>query len=79
VPHVIVKRIGREIMQDQPVLKRRSFFIQLLGGIAGGWIAGNLFNRMRHSPVPAKSIDDVRVKINPLAVSRANTDVHSHG
>jgi hypothetical protein len=64
---------------DKFVLKRRSFFIRLLGGIAGGWMAGNLFSGILRSTAVHKSNEKVKVRINPLAVSRTKKDSETHG
>jgi hypothetical protein len=64
---------------QENVFKRRSFFIRILGGIAGGWIAGNLFSGILHSTAVQKTNEDVQVRINPLAVSRAKKDTNTHG
>jgi hypothetical protein len=68
-----------ETTQDKIDLKRRSFFIRLLGGIAGGWIAGNVFSGMIRSTAVTKSNEEVKVRINPLAVSRAKKDTNTYG
>jgi hypothetical protein len=76
---VIVNWITMETTQDKIALKRRSFFIRLLGGIAGGWIAGNVFTVKRRSTAVHRSNDEVKVRINPLAVSRTKKDSETHG
>ncbi len=68
-----------EAPQDKFVLKRRSFFIRLLGGIAGWWMAGNLFFGILRATASAKNNEEVKVRINPLAVSRAKKDTETHG
>jgi len=68
-----------ETPQDKYSLKRRSFFIRLLGGIAGGWIAGNLFSGILRSTAVYKSNKKVKVRINPLAVSRVKKEPKTHG
>jgi len=66
-----------ETTQDK--FKRRSFFKRLLGGIAGGWITGNLFSGIVRSTSFLKNSEEVRVAIDPLAVPRMNKDATSHG
>jgi hypothetical protein len=68
-----------KIPQGTIVMKRRSFFTRLLGGITGGWMAGNLFSGILRATAGAKNIEEVKVRINPLAVSRAKKDPKSHG
>jgi hypothetical protein len=67
-----------ETPQDKIVFKRRSLFIRLLGGIAGGWMAGNLFSGILRTTAGVKSNEEVKVRINPLAVSRAKKDTTIH-
>jgi hypothetical protein len=66
-----------ETTQDK--FKRRSFFKRLLGGIAGGWITGNLFSGIARSTAFFKNSEKVQVTIDPLAVPRINKDAASHG
>jgi len=68
-----------EITRDMLTFKRRSFLKRLFGGIAGGWIAGNLFSDMVHFTTGSKNKKVVQVTINPLAVPRTNKDITSHG
>ena len=65
--------------QDRITLKRRSFFIRLFGGIAGGWIAGNLFSGIVHTAKVIGSKKTIQVRINPLAVPRTDKDATAHG
>ena len=67
-----------ETPENKYSLKRRSFFIRLLGGITGGWIAGNLFSGILRSTTVYKSNKKVKVRINPLAVSRAKKEPETH-
>jgi hypothetical protein len=68
-----------ETTQDKIALKRRSFIIRLLGGIAGGWMAGNVFTGKRRSTAVHRSKEEVKVRINPLAVSRTKKGTKIHG
>jgi hypothetical protein len=68
-----------EITQDKIALKRRSFIIRLLGGIAGGWIAGNVFTGKRRSTAVHRSNEEIKVSIHPLAVSRTKKNTETHG
>ena len=77
--HAIGKRLSMEPIKDIPPIKRRSFFLWLFGGIAGRWLAGNLFSKLVHSTSVAKSNKEVQVTIHPLAVPRMKKDVISHG
>ena len=76
---VIGKQQSMEIMQDKNTYKRRSFIMRIFGGIAGGWIAGNLFPGIERSTALTKSKKAIQVRINPLAVPRSNKDAKSHG
>jgi hypothetical protein len=76
---VIAKRLSMETTQDKTTLKRRSFFIRIFGGIAGGWIAGNLFSHIVRTTTVAGNKEIVQVKINPLAVRRTKKETTSHG
>ena len=71
--------MNMEITRDMLTFKRRSFLKRLFGGIAGGWIAGNLFSDMVHFTTGSKNKKVVQVTINPLAVPRTNKDITSHG
>jgi hypothetical protein len=64
-----------ETTQGKITIKRRSFFGRLFTGIAGGWIAGNLFTHVVRSTAIPKSKEEVQVTINPLAVPRSEKDV----
>jgi hypothetical protein len=75
---VIVKRLSMETAQDEHTFERRSFFLRLFGGIAGGWVAGKFFSGMVRTIRVIESNEVVQVKINPLAVSRSNKDAISH-
>jgi hypothetical protein len=77
--HAIVNRLSMETTHDRITLKRRSFFIRLFGGIAGGWIAGNLFSGIVHTTKVIGSKKAIQVRINPLAVPRMNKDGPAHG
>ena len=77
--HVIGKRVSMETPQSNFVFKRRSFFIRLLGGIAGGWMAGNLFSGILRATAGDKNMEEVKVRINPLAVSRVKKEPKTHG
>jgi hypothetical protein len=68
-----------EQKQTNIPFKRRSFFIRVLGGIAGGWLIGNLFSGFRRSIADMKNHDAVQVSINPLAIPRATKETVSHG
>ena len=70
--------MNMEITRDMLTFKRRSFLKRLFGGIAGGWIAGNLFSDMVHFTTGSKNKKVVQVTINPLAVPRTNKDITSH-
>lgn len=77
--HVIVKRLNMETRQNTYPHGRRSFFVQLFSGLAGGWMAGNLLSRfVRPKTVPGNK-NVVQVMINPFAVPRTNKDTRSHG
>jgi hypothetical protein len=77
--HVIVKQLNMETIQDKNTFKRRSFFVRLFSGIAGAWIAGNLFSGMVRTATNTGNKEVVQVTINPLAVPRTNKDAISHG
>jgi hypothetical protein len=68
-----------ETTEDKITLKRRSFFKRFFGGIAGGWLAGNLFPDIVHTTTIAKRKKEVQVTINPLAIPRMKKDTVSHG
>ncbi|MCX6122389.1 MAG: hypothetical protein NTX44_12340 [Ignavibacteriales bacterium] len=76
---VIVKRLSMETTQEKYSHSRRSFFVRLFSGIAGGWIVGNLFSSLVRSTTGTGSKRVVQAKINPLAVQRTNKDSISHG
>jgi hypothetical protein len=76
---VIVKRLNMETTQDKYPHSRRSFFVRLFNGIAGAWIAGNLFSGMVRTATNTGNKEVVQVTINPLAVPRTNKDTISHG
>ena len=77
--HVIVNRLSMETTQEKYPHSRRSFFVRLFSGIAGGWIVGNLFSSLVRNTTVIGSTQVVQVKINPLAVPRTNKDTISHG
>jgi hypothetical protein len=77
--HVIVKQLNMETTQDKITLKRRSFFIRLFGGIAGGWIAGSLFSGIVRATKIIGSREAIQVRINPLAVPRTDKDDTAYG
>ncbi|MGD1043739.1 MAG: hypothetical protein ABR936_00275 [Bacteroidota bacterium] len=68
-----------ETTQENNTFKRRSFFLRVFGGIAGGWIARNLFSGFIRTTTNTGSKEIVQVTINPLAVPRMNKDATSHG
>jgi hypothetical protein len=76
---VIVKRLSMETTQNTITFKRRSFFLRLVSGIAGGGIAENLFSRFVHTTRSTKSNETVQVIMNPLAIPRATKNGTSHG
>jgi hypothetical protein len=76
---VIGKRVSMETPQGTFVIKRRSFFTRLLGTIAGGWMAGNLFSGILRATAGVRNSEEVKVRINPLAVSRAKKEPKTHG
>ena len=79
VMHVIDKPLTVNAAPDKPVLKRRSFFIKLATGMAGGWAAGNLITAVFHPKFHRKNNEAIRVTINPLAVPRTKKENKSHG
>ena len=76
---VIGKQLNMKTIEDKNVYKRRSFIIRVFGGIAGGWVAGNLFPGIERSTALIKSNKAIQVKINPLAIPRSNKEEKSHG
>jgi hypothetical protein len=76
---VIDRRLSMETTQQTSTFKRRSFFWRLLGGVTGGWIAGNLFSGFAHITRRIKNDDIVQVHINPLAIPRATRKGAPHG
>jgi len=68
-----------ETGQNKQTLRRRSFFMRLIGGIVGGWITGNLFSGIVRSTALTQNKKAIQVKINPLAVPRTNKNNTSHG
>jgi hypothetical protein len=76
---VIVKRLNMETIQDTYLQSRRSFFVRLFSGVAGGWIAGNLLSRIVRTKTISESTNVVQVTINPFAVPRTKKDTISHG
>ena len=67
-----------EIRESNIPLKRRSFFLRVLGGLAGGWMSGNLLSDGGRSARDMKNTDAVQVSINPLAVPRTAKDTALH-
>jgi hypothetical protein len=61
------------------LFKRRTFFLRVIGGIAGGWMIGNLFSGIGRSTAEVKNNNAVQVSINPLAVPRSMKEAASHG
>ncbi len=52
--------------------RRRAFFRQLLIAVGGGFLGGNLMQRLFSSRKPAREDDrPVTIRINPLAVPRS--------
>jgi hypothetical protein len=68
-----------EKTQNKNIYKRRSFFIRLISGIAGGFAGGNLFSKMIHTTGLTKNNKELQVRINPLAVQRRSKEVTPHG
>jgi hypothetical protein len=73
------KTASMEQTQVKRTIQRRSFFSKLFSGVVGGWIAGNLFSELIRPKGVVQSKEQVRVRINPLAVPRMNQDEKSHG
>ena len=77
--HAIGKKVTSTTGPEMQTKQRRAFFIQLAGGILGGWIAGNLFMAKRISGNMTESNNDIRVTVHPLAVPRKPKEQLSHG
>ena len=77
--HVTGKTVSMEQTPVKHTLQRRSFLGRLFGGVVGGWSVGNLFSVMIRPKGIAQSDEQIRVRINPLAVPRLNQDEISHG
>ena len=77
--HVTDKTVSMEQTQEHHTLPRRSFFNRLFGGIVGGWLTGNLFSELIRPKEIAQRNEQIRVRINPLAVPRMKKDEISHG
>ncbi len=75
----IGKKIKKNVNSGTEASKRRLFFMQLAGGIIGGWAAGNFFLAKRLSLGASENKKNIEVTIHPQAVARRAKKDLSHG
>ena len=65
--------------KEKSAHSRRGFFARLAAGIGGGLAAGSVLPVLAQSAEKAASERSITVSIHPMAVSRTNESVKSHG
>jgi hypothetical protein len=76
--HAIGKRTQRSIEPATQKNPRRLFFMQLAGGILGGWAAGKIFLPKIPSTDASEHKKEMKVMLHPLAVARRTKEEFTH-